>query len=34
MFNDKLIGMMKRGSCIVNTARAKILSTVMPSCVR
>ena len=24
MFNDKLIGMMKRGSYIVNTARAKI----------
>ena len=25
MFNDKLIGMMKRGSYIVNTARAKIV---------
>ena len=25
MFDDKLIGMMKRGSYIVNTARAKIV---------
>jgi formate dehydrogenase len=33
MFNDRLIGMMKRGSYIVNTARGKI-ATATPSSAR